>query len=153
MSNRIVRIYRGEPGASDVVGFSHGAYPQDPDILQTALTEWGYESNWLRSNPPDQDDGATDKATGASSAAERPHGSVSETHLEVRPPLTWQDTLGLGTLCTGRDGQGRPVILRVKGRRIQPIVDSGDNDTFAIDNRQQLPRGPLHAGGILISVG
>ena len=125
MSNRIVRVYDGEPGVSSVIGFSLSAYPDDPARLEEFLHARGYESRWME-------------------PGERPEGSVSFSHVEARPPMTDQDVRALGLLCAKGE---------VDDEMGYPLIDGGNNGVYVIDNRVTLPSGPLQVDGALVAFG
>ena len=82
MSIRRVRIYKGNAEETDVIGFSAsaGGAPEDP-LFSEFMASRGYD--WQE-------------------AAERPEGSVSYRHIEVRPPLSDEHLKEFGKICVGR---------------------------------------------------
>ncbi len=133
MATGVVRLYPGEPGVSEVVGFSPTAQLDErgKGILRTFFEERGHE---YRVMPPD----------------ERPDDSISASHVEVRPPMSPQVVEDLGILCTGHTLEGQSANVTVAGEPMGAIVDTGHNNLLVIDNRQEMPTDPLHTGGVLI---
>ena len=153
MSVRIVRLYKGESGGGDVIGFSYSAYPEKPRILEKALGEWGYQFRWVEPMATPKDTEQSDWAdipADADPSSRQPEGSCSYSHLEVRPPLAPEHTKRLGELCTGRNLDGTPPNMMVDGELVAPLIDDYHDGTRVIDNRQELP-GERRVGGVLIA--
>src|SRR5690349_12777561 len=101
MAIRKVRIYNGTEPETNIVGFSRScADALDHPALAQFMTANGYafaETNL------------------------RPEGSLSERHIEIRPPLTPEHTKAFGGLC------------------VHEIVDPYQDGVAVFDNRQQAP--------------
>jgi len=105
MSFRRVRIYTGNPGESDVIGFSASASdaPDNP-----RFSEFMEQRDYMCTK------------------IGRLAGGVSYRYVEVRPPMSTQDIKDFGMLCVGSC---------IDGVYSEPIVDPYHDGTLVLDNR------------------
>lgn len=117
MSIRQIRIYKGKPEFSNLIGFSAGAtsapdHPRFAEFMAKRMYEW------------DQIDA-------------RPDGSVSLRHVEVRPPLSQAHLQELGALCVGGP---------LDGEYLEGIINPYRERVVVLDNRLVLPDSRLGGG-------
>jgi len=107
MANRYVRIYEGD--GAHIVGFSASASnaPESTEF-QLFMANRGYTI----------------------ADVERPAGSTSAAHVEVRPPMSDDHLKEFGELCL-------------------QVIDPGSNETIVYDNRRSMPEAPYAAAPVL----
>lgn len=108
--SEFVRIYNGHDAESSIIGFSIGVWGAPQDVrFGRFMAERGYRWRWVN---------------------QRPTASVSQDHIEVRPPLQTEHMREFGALLLGST-ESEPTR--------EGILSPTAENVFVADNRLVLP--------------